>query len=71
MSPKDPYDVLGVEPGCTESEIRAAYRQRARTDHPDISDAPNAEEGQETDSLGEGRGWEARRFTGLQYVLFL
>ena len=41
---KDPYAVLGVEPGSTEQEIRAAYRQRARTEHPDINDAPNAEE---------------------------
>ena len=40
---KDPYAVLGVEPGSTEQEIRAAYRQRARTEHPDINDAPNAE----------------------------
>ena len=43
-SAKDPYEILGVDPGSTESEIRAAYRQRARVDHPDISDAPNAEE---------------------------
>lgn len=42
---KDPYAVLGVEPGSTEQEIRAAYRQRARTEHPDINDAPNAEVG--------------------------
>ena len=43
-SAKDPYEILGVDPASTESEIRAAYRQRARVDHPDISDAPNAEE---------------------------
>jgi len=42
---KDPYAVLGVEPGSSVEEIRAAYRQRARSEHPDISDAPDAQEG--------------------------
>lgn len=41
---KDPYAVLGVEPGSSVEEIRAAYRQRARSEHPDISDAPDAQE---------------------------
>ena len=40
---KDPYAVLGVEPGSSVEEIRAAYRQRARSEHPDISDAPDAQ----------------------------
>ena len=53
---KDPYAVLGVEPGSTEQEIRAAYRQRARTEHPDINDAPNAEVGGENWGLGMGVG---------------
>ena len=40
---KDPYAVLGVEPGSSLEEIRAAYRLRARREHPDISDAPDAQ----------------------------
>jgi len=29
------YDVLGVAPGATAAEVRAAYRQAARRHHPD------------------------------------
>lgn len=31
----DPWGVLGIRPGATEAEIDAAYRQKARTAHPD------------------------------------
>lgn len=31
----NPYDVLGVEPSATPSEIRKAYRAKAKTLHPD------------------------------------
>mmetsp|Transcript_790 Transcript_790/g.1509 ORF Transcript_790/g.1509 Transcript_790/m.1509 type:complete len:213 (+) Transcript_790:21-659(+) len=41
---KDPYEILGVEAESTEEEIRAAYRARARVDHPDISDHPDADQ---------------------------
>ena len=30
-----PYDILGVEPGATPEQIRAAYRQLAMRMHPD------------------------------------
>lgn len=29
------YDTLGVEPNATEADIRAAYRQKAKDNHPD------------------------------------
>jgi curved DNA-binding protein CbpA len=40
----DPYDVLGVSPGASREEIKAVYRQLARTFHPDVNAAPSAVE---------------------------
>ena len=34
-APKDPYAVLGIAPGASKEEIRAAYRQLAGKYHPD------------------------------------
>lgn len=33
--PKDPYEILGVQPGANQEEIRAAYRRAAQAYHPD------------------------------------
>ena len=33
--PRSPHDVLGVRPGATREEIDAAFRQKAKTAHPD------------------------------------
>jgi curved DNA-binding protein CbpA len=33
----DLYEVLGVLPDATESEIRVAYRRQVRTSHPDLN----------------------------------
>ncbi len=40
----DAYAVLGAHPEATQEEIEAAYRQAARTWHPDKSPAPDAPE---------------------------
>jgi molecular chaperone DnaJ len=41
---RDYYEVLGVERGAGDGEIKKAFRGLARTLHPDVSDAPDAEE---------------------------
>ena len=32
----DPHHVLGVRPGCTDAELKTAYRRLALTHHPDV-----------------------------------
>jgi hypothetical protein len=44
-NPKDPsgyYSILGVAPGATLKEIKAAYRAKAKTFHPDHNGEPGA-----------------------------
>src|SRR6201993_3574537 len=42
---RDYYDVLGVDRGADDAEIKKAFRRRARELHPDVnSHDPNAEE---------------------------
>ncbi len=40
----DPNQLLGIPPGSSEEEIRKAFRRKAKTVHPDVSDAPDAAE---------------------------
>ncbi|MDZ4064173.1 MAG: J domain-containing protein, partial [Coriobacteriia bacterium] len=41
---KDYYEVLGVAKDASESDIKKAFRRKARETHPDVSQAPDAEE---------------------------
>ncbi len=42
-SPFTYYDILGVQPHATSSEIHQAYRSAMRQYHPDVNPAANAE----------------------------
>src|SRR5690349_3100240 len=44
MEFKDYYQILGVEPGAGDSEIKTAYRRLARKYHPDVSKEAGAED---------------------------
>ena len=37
MPKRDPHDVLGVVPGASPTQIKAAWRRLARTHHPDLT----------------------------------
>ncbi|MGH2891529.1 MAG: molecular chaperone DnaJ [Solirubrobacteraceae bacterium] len=42
--PRDYYEVLGLARGADEAEIKKAFRRLARELHPDVNQAPDAEE---------------------------
>lgn len=58
-SPRDHYQVLGVEPEADRAAIRSAYRRRARESHPDHGG--NAEEFHQVQEAWDVLGNERRR----------
>ncbi|MBE0696064.1 MAG: DnaJ domain-containing protein, partial [Anaerolineaceae bacterium] len=44
MAQRDDYEVLGVNKGAAQDEIKSAFRQMARKLHPDVNKEPDAEE---------------------------
>ena len=41
---KDLYAILGVSKDATDAEIKKAFRRKARELHPDVNNAPDAED---------------------------
>lgn len=44
MAKRDYYEILGVPRGASADEIKASFRKLARQYHPDVNNAPDAEE---------------------------
>lgn len=64
-APRDPYDVLGIPPGATVQEARAAWRQGVKDCHPDVMISrgvpPEAVKLAERRLIAVNRAWEEIR----------
>ncbi|XP_031406367.1 chaperone protein dnaJ C76, chloroplastic isoform X1 [Punica granatum] len=43
LSASSAYDILGIEPGCSAAELKAAFRAKVKQYHPDVSTVGNPE----------------------------
>ncbi len=50
---RDPHSVLGLEPGATQAQIKAAWRRLAREHHPDLAAGNPAEARRATRRMAE------------------
>ena len=41
---RDYYELLGIQRAASEDEIKSSFRRLARELHPDVSEAPDADE---------------------------
>src|SRR3972149_2062481 len=44
MTQRDYYEILGVDRNASNDDLKAAFRRLARQYHPDVNNAPDAEE---------------------------
>src|SRR5438067_1285676 len=62
---QDPYKVLGVSPGVTDAELRAAYRRLVQVHHPDHNNgSPESERRFEEVQEAYARARELRSGSG-------
>ena len=65
----DPYKVLGLSPGASDEEVKAAYRKLAKKYHPDTLPANASEEEREEVTARFRSIHEAYEFMLEQVVL--
>jgi molecular chaperone DnaJ len=56
------YQRLGISPSAAKEQVKAAFRAQARTYHPDLNSAPDAEEkfkeiGEAYEQIKKAQGW--------------
>ena len=67
MTDPSPYEVLGVSPGATASEIRSAFRNKLRASHPDTT-AGGVDDGDVIEVVEAYRRLMARRAASAEKV---